>query len=108
MDPNNELDLYSLHYMFLPLIQKQLDCFRHAWAHYPFRTERSRTPQQLWITGLQAMNMADEDHPALTETSVVSIVPVNVLQCLCSRAQVSGCGECAHLSVISLSGVKTL
>ena len=77
MDPNYELDLYSLHYVFLPLIQKQLDCFR---AHHPLRTERNRTPQQLWILGLQAMNMEDETHPAVTGTSVVSIVFVSVLQ----------------------------
>ena len=80
MDPNNELDLYSLHYVFLPLIQKQLDCFRHAWAHHPLRTERNRTPQQLWILSLQTMNMEDEAHPAVTGTSVVSIVFVSVLQ----------------------------
>ena len=78
IDLNNELDLYSLHYVF-SLIQKQLDCFRHAWAHHPLRTERNRTPQQLWILGLQAMNMEDEDHPAVTGTSVVSVVSVNVL-----------------------------
>ena len=74
LNVDNELDLYSLQYVFLPIIQKQLDSFRHAWAHHHLRTERNRSPQQLWILGLQAMNTQDEQHPAVTGTSLVSMI----------------------------------
>ena len=74
LNVDNELDLYSLQYVFLPIIQKQLDSFRHAWAHHHLRTERNSSPQQLWILGLQAMNTQDEQHPAVTGTSLVSMI----------------------------------
>lgn len=56
----DEVDIYSLHYVFIPIIQKQLDVFRQAWACHPLRTERNRSPQQLWILGLQAMSTQDQ------------------------------------------------
>ncbi len=40
LDTENEEDLYTLHCVFLPKVQKQLDIFREAWAHHPLRTER--------------------------------------------------------------------
>ena len=52
LDPDDLLDIYALHFVFLPLIQKQLDTFRAGWAHHPLRTERNKTPMQLWIIGL--------------------------------------------------------
>ena len=44
LNPDDETDLYCLHFLFMPLIQNQLDCFRQAWAVHPLRTERSETP----------------------------------------------------------------
>ena len=54
LNPDDETDLYCLHFLFMPLIQNQFDCFRQAWAVHPLRTERSKTPQQLWMLGLRA------------------------------------------------------
>lgn len=68
LNTEDEVDLYSLHYVFVPVIQKQLDVFRHAWACHPLRTEGNRSPQQLWILGLQAMSTQDHQHEALTGT----------------------------------------
>jgi len=42
--------------MFTPLIQQHLDLFRQGWAHHSMRTEGNKTPQQLWIRGLQDVN----------------------------------------------------
>ncbi len=66
----DEIDLMSLHFVFLPIIQKQLDIFKQAWAHHSLRTEGNRTPQQLWILGLQGMNAIDQDNEAVTGTMV--------------------------------------
>jgi transposase InsO family protein len=49
MDP---LDIYALHFVMLPVIQTQLDLFKDGWANHPLRTEKNRTPQQLWTMGL--------------------------------------------------------
>ena len=73
LDADDEIDLYTLHYIFIPMIQKQLDLFKQAWACHPLRTERNRSPQQLWILGLHAMSAQDEQNEAVTGTRVVSI-----------------------------------
>ena len=66
----DEIDLLALHFLFLPIIQKQLDIFKQAWAHHSLRTENSRSPQQLWILGLQATHAIDQDHAAVTGVMV--------------------------------------
>ena len=40
LDPDDVLDIYALHFAFLPLIQTQLDTFR---AQHSLRTERNKT-----------------------------------------------------------------
>ena len=72
LDVDNEFDIYALHYIFLPIIQMQLDSFRQAWACHPLRTERNRSPQQLWILGLHSMSTQDHQHAAVTGTRLVS------------------------------------
>lgn len=53
---NSTVDLCALHYVFSPIIQKHLDMFRCGWAQHKLRTERNRTPQQLWILGFHGAN----------------------------------------------------
>lgn len=74
LDINNELDIFTLHCVFLPVIQKQLDVFQQAWAHHSLRTERGKTPQQLWILGMHAQSRIERNHPAITGTNIVSNV----------------------------------
>ena len=54
LDPNDESQLWCLHYAFLPIINRHLKNWKDAWVHHPLRTERNKTPMQLWIGGLQA------------------------------------------------------
>lgn len=54
LDINNLNDLCALHYVFTPLIQQHLDMFCQGWAHHNMRTEKNRTPIQLWILGLNS------------------------------------------------------
>lgn len=57
MNPDNHVDLYVIHYIFLP-IQHQLDVFQDAWACPSLlRTERNRIPHQLWVLGLHEANL---------------------------------------------------
>ena len=53
LNPNDDVDLCALHFVFLPMIQRYLDTFREAWCSHPIRTEHNRTPHQLWILGMQ-------------------------------------------------------
>ena len=72
LNVDDEIDLATFHFLFLPVIQKQLDIFREAWAHHALRMERNRSPQQLWILGLHAMRLIDEDHAAVTGIMVLA------------------------------------
>lgn len=77
LDPVDELDLFSLHFVFLPRINQQLESFKRAYCRHKLRTERNHTPLQLWIRGL----LATEDLTALSgifESDDVSEVSVYV------------------------------
>jgi hypothetical protein len=93
LDPVNERDLYALHYVFLPRINKSLSDFREGWNNHSIRTEHNRTPHQLFAFGaLQLQNAGlaaldffdsvsndygiDRDSYSVTEDSSVEGVPV--------------------------------
>lgn len=52
LDVNNEVDMFCLHYVFLPVINHSLSCFRETWIHHRIRTEGNLTPEQLWRRGI--------------------------------------------------------
>ena len=83
LDVDNSLDIYALQFIFLPIIQSQLDIFREGWAHHLIRTERNRSPMQLWILGLSEMQ---ENNPHSNEVSSVEVGLHVLLVCmtLCS------------------------
>ena len=56
LDPDNELDLFCLHYVFLPVIRRQLDMFTEAWNHHKLSTEHNKTPMQLFIIGMHQVS----------------------------------------------------
>lgn len=49
---DDEIEMYALRYVFTPRINKHLEEFKNAWDCHKLRTERSFSPNQLWITGL--------------------------------------------------------
>lgn len=55
LDPNDDMQLWCLHHVFIPIINSHLTNWKNAWVHHPLRTERNATPMQLWITGLQRL-----------------------------------------------------
>lgn len=52
LDVDNEIHMYSLHYVYLPKINLSLDSFKEAWNRHPLQSERSLSPLQLWTRGL--------------------------------------------------------
>uniref|UniRef100_A0A3B1IPT3 Integrase catalytic domain-containing protein n=1 Tax=Astyanax mexicanus TaxID=7994 RepID=A0A3B1IPT3_ASTMX len=49
LNPDKEVHIYALHWIFLPQIQRHLQFFRDGWNHHRLRTEGNRSPLQLWI-----------------------------------------------------------
>ena len=72
LDPSNEVHLYALHYVFLPRINRQLMEFASAHARAPISTERNKSPEQLWISGL--LNVWNSNHTVTQELSMVSLL----------------------------------
>ena len=50
--PSDEVDLFSLHYAFLPHINANLEIFRQAYNRHRLRTEGNHSPLQLWLQGM--------------------------------------------------------
>jgi len=69
LDPDDELNLYSLHYIYVPRISRLLEDFKCSWKNHPLRTEKNMTPTQLWTDGfyrianlVEETSLIDEDY----------------------------------------------
>lgn len=54
LDPLNEVDLYILHLIFMPRINKCISEFKDSWNHHALSSEGNMTPLQLFFEGLLA------------------------------------------------------
>ena len=52
LDPDDEVDLFVLHCVYLTRINKSLSDFTTAWNLHPLRTERNWSPRQIMINSL--------------------------------------------------------
>ena len=56
LDPNNKIDLYVLHYVFMPRLNKSLDIFVMQWNNHPLSSEHGRThPRSQGLTADTAL-----------------------------------------------------
>ncbi|XP_028412583.1 uncharacterized protein LOC114535478 [Dendronephthya gigantea] len=60
LNPDSELDLFCLHYVYLPRISHSLRNFVNGWNAHPMSTENNLSPNQLWIRGL--LEIANSDN----------------------------------------------
>ena len=51
LNPVNDLHIYALHYVYIPRITRSLEQFKVSWNNHGVRTERGRTPNQLFTEG---------------------------------------------------------
>ena len=65
LDPLNESDLFSLHYVYLNLINHHLQQWTGSWNTHKMSSARNKSPMQMWIEG----SLIDKE----SETPVVSI-----------------------------------
>ncbi len=50
LDHDNDADLFSLHFVFIPRINQALLSFKEAWNHHSLSTENNLSPIQLYIS----------------------------------------------------------
>ncbi len=48
----DNIDIFVLHFVFKPRINRHLEDFVQGWTCHKLRTEKSMSPNQLWIMGL--------------------------------------------------------
>ena len=52
LNPELDVHLYCLHYIFLPRIKNSLQQFISMWNQHPLGTVSNKSPLQLWFTGV--------------------------------------------------------
>ena len=52
LDPDCKSDLFVLHCIFLPRINKSLQQFMIAWNNHPLRTEHNWSPRKIWVNSV--------------------------------------------------------
>lgn len=59
LNPNSEHNLFMLHYVFLPRINRSLCELVNVWNNHPLSTVGNRSPLQLWHSGINAVTNSD-------------------------------------------------
>ena len=60
LNPQNDADLFALHYVFLPRINSSLAKFSSAWNNHPLSTENNLTSLQIYTAYSQGSQLFDE------------------------------------------------
>ncbi|XP_076858392.1 uncharacterized protein LOC143512217 isoform X1 [Brachyhypopomus gauderio] len=61
VDCTDEMHLFCVHYVFLPRLKSDLECFLSSWNRHPIRTEGNLSPEQLWHIGNLQTPVAEPD-----------------------------------------------
>ena len=69
LDPLNEVDLYCLHNIFLPRINRCLLEFKESWNHHALSSEGNMSPYQLLFEGLNHIASNTNDHVVNSTTT---------------------------------------
>ncbi|XP_067266374.1 uncharacterized protein [Chanodichthys erythropterus] len=56
-------DIFCVHFAFLPRLKRDLEVFIEGWNHHPLRTERNRSPTQIWEIARMLNTAVDSDNP---------------------------------------------
>lgn len=72
LDPLNEVDMFCLHYIFVPRINSCLLQFQESWNHHAISTENNLTPMQLFVGGFTLLTQQNGDRATCTSASTGS------------------------------------
>ena len=56
---SDEIQLFALHYVYLPMIHRNLDLFRAGYNRGPLSTDHNSSPEQLFIQGMLSVANSD-------------------------------------------------
>ena len=62
LDIGDEVYLYALHLVYVPLINNNLREFTRGWDNHPLSTERNISPNQLWVLGQIDYHVSQDPH----------------------------------------------
>lgn len=75
LDPLNDVDLYCLHYVFLPRINQSLTELKESWNNHVISTAGNLTPSQLFFEGAAylSVNTPDTVQSSAVTTDVLAM-----------------------------------
>ena len=79
LDVDSEEDLFCLHLVSYDLIQRSLQSFKDAWNCHKIRTEKHKSPIQLYLKGLEDLKQEQQsgslngDIPELIQVRILNI-----------------------------------
>ena len=90
MNPNDDIDIYALHYVYIPRVNRSLSAFKEGWNNHGLRTEHGQTPHQLFVAGtlqlhqsgqiaLDFLGMVDDGYGIDEETSTIGDSDTNTV-----------------------------
>ena len=111
LDPLNDTDIFCLHYVYIPRINRCLQEFHNSWNRHSMSSEGNMSPYQMFFEGLSVMEHSDAlqtssnsgqaiDTPDRVEVPRISFKPCNgLLFLLHSSVQpLSACDDFGNLS----------
>lgn len=81
LTPDHDIDLFCLHVVYTPLINKALEIFKGSWNNHKLSSEGNATPQQLYIRGM--LQRFGTDDPAIRDVIDVESIDENQAKTLC-------------------------
>ena len=105
LDPLNEVDIFCLHFVFQPRINKCLCDFQGAWNHHALSTEGNMSLYQLFVEGSCMDRCEDEPQQTNSDLSAPN-PPFDVTECV--QVPSNKFEPCSHLSTLLLSSVYPL
>ncbi|XP_067259235.1 uncharacterized protein [Chanodichthys erythropterus] len=70
LDPDQDIHIICLHYVFLSRLNWHLKEFIQMWDRHPLSTEGNRSPQQLWIAGVLSGQQENPDQIDVTNWGI--------------------------------------
>ena len=105
LDPVNEVDIFCLHYIFIPCVNQCLHDFQGAWNNHALSTEGNMTPLQLFVEGSRVNH--SEDEAQQTSSTPPALIPVPE-ETECVQIPSNKFEPCNYLSTLLQSSVNPL
>lgn len=79
LDPEDDVDIFCLHYVAEHLIQAAAVRFQRSWNDHKIRTEGHKSPNQIFIAGLTALRKSGSAFSELEQVRFIAFVINNIL-----------------------------